>query len=444
MITREREQRPARLRVVGRTPRAELPAGESEHFRDRELIRKNLERRHRRGLAWAAVFQLSTLVGIVALCALLFNILNESFGLVAMQYRVDPASVLPAGATIDKLSRAQLVAILEANVSGGLLRRWDYEKPLAARSEKDLVELVLEEVLNQEVARSWNLALSLTQRAEIERTAAADFPGAKLHFRSWISPRFLARPQSGDPELAGIRPALLGSLWMIAITIIVAFPLGVGAAIYLEEYARDNPVSRIIQVNIYNLAGVPSIIYGMLGLAVFVRFLEPLTSGALLGVSHGTTANGRTVISAGLTLALLILPLIIINAQEAIRAVPNSLRQSSYGLGATKWQTIWHHVLPASFDRILTGAILAVSRAIGETAPLVVVGASTFVTLDPTSLFSKFTVLPIQIYQWTARPQAVFRNVAAAAIVALLVLLLSMNAAAVLLRNRYSGLRREM
>ena len=154
-----------------------------------------------------------------------------------------------------------------------------------------------------------------------------------------------------------------------------------------------------------------------------------------------TTANGRTILSAGLTLGLLILPLIIINAQEAIRAVPNSLRQASYGLGATKWQTIWHHVLPNALPGILTGTILAISRAIGETAPLVVVGASTFITVDPTGPFSKFTTLPIQIYQWTARPQDEFRNIAAAAIIVLLVLLLALNATAVLLRNRFSRRR---
>jgi phosphate transport system permease protein len=236
---------------------------------------------------------------------------------------------------------------------------------------------------------------------------------------------------------------MLGSLWMMLISILVAFPLGVGTAIYLEEYARDNFLNRILQINIYNLAGVPSIIYGILGLAVFVRALEPLTSGALFEAASGTTANGRTILSAGLTLALLVLPLIIINAQEAIRAVPQSLRHSSYGIGATKWQTVWHFVLPRSMDRILTGTILALSRAIGETAPLVVVGASTFVSLDPTSVFSKFTALPIQIYQWTARPQAEFRNVAAAAIIVLLVLLLSMNTAAILMRNRIRKKRRE-
>jgi phosphate transport system permease protein len=258
-----------------------------------------------------------------------------------------------------------------------------------------------------------------------------------------VSWRFLLRPQASVPEKAGVRTAVLGSLWMILIVVAVAFPLGVGAAIYLEEYARENAFTRILQVNIYNLAGVPSIIYGILGLAVFVRLLEGLTSGSSFGVGDPTTANGRTILSAGLTLALLVLPLIIINSQEAIRAVPQSLRYSSYAVGATKWQTIWHHVLPGSFDRILTGTILAVSRAIGETAPLVVVGASTFVALDPSSIFSKFTTLPIQIYQWTARPQAEFRNVAAAAIIVLLVLLLAMNTAAILLRDRISRKRRE-
>jgi phosphate transport system permease protein len=197
-------------------------------------------------------------------------------------------------------------------------------------------------------------------------------------------------------------------------------------------------LNRIIQTNINNLAGVPSIIYGILGLTIFVRAMEPLTSGSIFGAADPTTANGRTILSAGLTLALLILPLIIINAQEAIRAVPNSLRLASFGLGGTKWQTVWNHVLPNAIPGILTGTILAMSRAIGETAPLVVIGASTFVTFDPEGPFSKFTTLPIQIYQWTSRPQAEFRNIAAAAIIVLLLMLLALNAAAILLRNKYS------
>jgi phosphate transport system permease protein len=175
-----------------------------------------------------------------------------------------------------------------------------------------------------------------------------------------------------------------------------------------------------------------------LGLAIFVRTLEPLTSGKIFGLVDPTTANGRTVLSGGLTLGLLVLPIIIINAQEAIRAVPRSLRNASFGVGATKWQTVWSHVLPTAIPGILTGTILAVSRAIGETAPLVVVGASTAISFDPNSPFSKFTTLPMQIYQWTSRPQDEFRSLAAAAILVLLVLLLSLNASAVLLRNRFS------
>ncbi|MEK6221153.1 MAG: ABC transporter permease subunit, partial [Chloroflexota bacterium] len=182
----------------------------------------------------------------------------------------------------------------------------------------------------------------------------------------------------------------------------------------------------------------PSIIYGMLGLSIFVRGMETITSGAFFGYADAATANGRTLLSAGLTLGLLILPLIIINSQEAIKAVPSTIKQASVGLGATTWQTIWHHVLPSALPGILTGAILSISRAIGETAPLVVVGASTFIKIDPDSIFSKFTTLPIQIYQWTARPQEEFRSIAAAAIIVLLIMLLSMNAVAVILRNRAS------
>jgi len=408
-----------------------------------EPFQPHLQRRQKAGSLWKAVFLLATLVGIVSLAALLLSILNDSFGLVALQFEVDPVSLARDGRPLEKLEPGELSEILEANLSRGLLRRLESERPLAARGREELYVLVLEGVARLQVVESWSLAQSLLQRREIRKWRDENHPGAVLLFRSWVSLRFLARPQASVPEKAGVRTAVLGSLWMILIVLVVAFPLGVGAAIYLEEYARENAFTRILQVNIYNLAGVPSIIYGILGLAVFVRLLERLTSGALFGIGDAATANGRTILSAGLTLSLLVLPLIIINSQEAIRAVPRSLRDSSYALGGTKWQTIWHHVLPGSFDRILTGTILAVSRAIGETAPLVVVGASTFITLSPSSLFSKFTCLPIQIYQWTSRPQAEFRNVAAAAIIVLLVLLLAMNTAAILLRDRVSRERRE-
>ena len=337
---------------------------------------------------------------------------------------------------LQDLPKGTLVGILQANVSKGLFRRYESEMPFVERTHEDVHALVLERVVEPKIEQTWSLFDSVFRRSEVLAEAAAKYPDADVEFVSWINPKFLITPQSPEPERAGVRTAILGSLFTILITVCVAFPLGVGAAIYLEEYAADNWLNGLIRTNINNLAGVPSIIYGMLGLAIFVRALEPLTSGTLLGLTDPTTANGRTIISAGLTLALLILPLIIINGQEAIRAVPNSQRQASFGLGATKWQTIWHHVLPGSLPGILTGTILAVSRAIGETAPLVVVGASTFITVDPNSPFSKFTTLPIQIYQWTSRPQDEFRNIAAAAILVLLTLLLALNAAAVLLRNR--------
>ena len=278
---------------------------------------------------------------------------------------------------------------------------------------------------------------SMFDRGAIQ-SAALQIPNARLDFRSWVTPAFLSSPQSSKPEFAGVRTAILGSLWVVFIAFIFSVPLGVGAAVYLEEYASQSRIGRIVETNINNLAGVPSIIYGMLGLAVFVRVMGALTSGSVFGVVDPTTANGRTVASAGLTLGLLILPLIIINAREAIRAVPHAFREAGYGLGATKWQTIRAHVLPNAVPGILTGVILAVSRALGETAPLIVVGAATFIVVDPNGPFSKFTTLPIQIYQWTARPQQEFQHLAAAAIMVLLVLLLAMNAAAIVLRNKYA------
>lgn len=412
-----------------------------------DAMRTYVAGRRRRGLLWQNLFVLATLVGIFALLALLYNIINGAFGYVAVQNKLEPAAIVAAyaaqhGETIAdqplaQLPKEALMAILQANVSKGLFRRLENDQPFAERSQENVYNLVLERVVEPQVVRSWSLRDSLLSRSAIE-AEAAQIPHGELIFRSWLTADFLTNPQSPLPQQSGVRTAILGSLWVILITILFSLPIGVGAAIYLEEYADNNRLNRLIETNINNLAGVPSIIYGLLGLAVFVRILEPLTSGSLFGVADPTTANGRTVLSAGLTLGLLILPLIIINAREAIRAVPASLRQASFGLGATKWQTIWHHVLPNAIPGILTGTILAISRALGETAPLVVIGASTFIVVDPDGPFAKFTTLPIQIYQWTSRPQDEFRNIAAAAILVLLVLLLTLNATAVLLRNRYT------
>ena len=415
---------------------------QEEHISHRhEEVIRNIERRRRHGKVWHVLFYVATTVSILALVVLLLNIFNSVFGFVLIENEVAPEELVASG-NLEELPAEELIALLEEYLSSGLIRRFNFEEPLEERSVADLSVLVQDRIVNPTIIEAWSLRDSLFNQEAIQ-TVHAENPGTTLQFRSWLNPRFLLSPQNPRPQFAGIRTAFLGSLWMILIVIAVSFPVGVAAAIYLEEYADGTKwYNHIIEVNIYNLAGIPSIIYGLLGLAVFVRALEPLTSGAIFGAVDPTTANGRTILSAGLTLSLLILPIIIINSREAIKAVPNSLRDSSYALGATKWQTVWHHVLPASFDRILTGTILAVSRAIGETAPLVVVGASTFITVDPASFFSKFTTLPIQIYQWSARPQSEFRNIAAAAIIVLLVLMLTMNAVAIIMRNRISKQRR--
>ena len=398
----------------------------------------NLAARNRKGVIWHVLLQASTVIGILALIALVLNIINGAFGYVAYEARVDPDSLAVDSIPPTDQSKEQLVALLQSTLSRGAYNKLENEKPFADRSREEVFQLVVERIIRPEVVQVWNLWPSLTQADEIRATLAAEHPDAELDFVSWLNPDFVTRPQTSEPFTAGVRTAIFGSLWTILFTILLAFPIGVGAAIYLEEYASDTWLNRLIQTNINNLAGVPSIVYGILGLAIFVRTLEPLTSGEVFGLVNPTTANGRTVLSAGLTLGLLVLPIIIINAQEAIRAVPRSLRNASFGVGATKWQTVWSHVLPNAMPGILTGTILAISRAIGETAPLVVVGASTAISFDPNSPFSKFTTLPIQIYQWTSRPQDEFQSLAAATILVLLVLLLSLNASAVLLRNRFS------
>jgi len=235
-----------------------------------------------------------------------------------------------------------------------------------------------------------------------------------------LSWQFLTSYPSRRAATAGILPALAGSIYVIALTALLAIPFGVAAAIHLEEYARRGRFSRLIEINISNLAGVPSIIYGLLGLGLFVR---------MLGL-------GRSVLAGACILALLVLPVVILATRESLRAVPKSLREASYALGATKWQTIWHQVLPAAAPGILTGLILALSRAIGETAPLITIGALTYVPFVPKDVWSPFTVLPIQVFNWVSRPQAAFAENAAAGIVVLLALLLVMNATAIVLRDR--------
>jgi phosphate transport system permease protein len=238
---------------------------------------------------------------------------------------------------------------------------------------------------------------------------------------SRVSWTFLTTFPSRNAEEAGVFHALMGSIWVIGLTAALALPIGVAAAIYLEEYGTRSKVARFIELNIANLAAVPSIIYGLLGLGLFVR---------LMGM-------GQSVMAGAATLALLALPVVILSTREALRTVPGSIREGSYALGATKWQTIWNQVLPMALPGVLTGLILALSRAIGETAPLITIGALTYIPFAPDSVWSKFTVLPIQIFNWVSRPQAEFHTNAAAAILVLLALLLSMNAVAIIVRDRY-------
>ncbi len=233
--------------------------------------------------------------------------------------------------------------------------------------------------------------------------------------------QFLVSFPSRRPELAGIFPAWVGTLYVMVLTAAIALPLGVGAAIYLEEFASRNWFARLVELNISNLAGVPAIVYGLLGLQVFVRWCK----------------MGESVLAGACTLALMSLPVIIVASREALRAVPNSIREAALAIGATKWQTVRDHVLPLALPGIMTGTILALSRAIGEAAPLVTIGALVFVAFLPKTPLDTFTVLPIQAYNWVSRPQPEFHRNAAAALIVLLVLLLLLNSVAIYLRNRY-------
>ena len=236
-----------------------------------------------------------------------------------------------------------------------------------------------------------------------------------------LSGEFVSNLDSRLPSRAGIKPALVGTLWLMGLVALMSFPVGIGAAVYLEEFAPRNRFTTFIEVNVANLAGVPSIVYGLLGLAVFVRFIN----------------LGRSVLAGALILVLLILPVIIVSAREALRAVPDSIRQGSLAVGATKWQTVWGQTLPAAIPGIMTGMILGWSRAIGETAPLITLGALTYVNFVPTHPLDRFTAIPIQAFNWVSRPQAEFQQTAAAGMVLLLTVLLAMNAVAIYLRNRY-------
>ncbi len=438
-------------------------------------FKEKLQARHQRGRVGQAFFFLSNIIALALLVILFAHIINQAFGLVVIENRVAPSDV--ADRPLNELSGSELIAILVdrqpgrvsvvirdrlsqvpnaefttqplSEVLGGATYPPEWAEltigdlDLAQRSQilvdnlstADIADVVTEQVIQPTIVETWGLLPSIFERDMIEAQVAENYPDDTLEFKAWPTWDFITSSVSSSATTAGLRTALLGSFWIVSITTVTSLILGVGAATYLEEYASNNWINRTIEINIRNLAAIPSVIYGMLGLAVFVRALGYFTSGQFIGI---TDTNGRTALSAGLTLALLILPIIIVSAQEAIRSVPPSIREASYGLGATKLQTVSRQVLPTALPGIMTGVILSVSRAVGETAPLLIVGASTFIGIDPSGPFSKFTVVPIQIYQWTSRPAEEFKNVAAAAIIVLLVVMLLLNASAIILRNRFS------
>ena len=450
-------------------------------FPTKEEYDKLLDRKTRRGFIVSSLFLLALLLAVLALVTLVFTIVNDSFGLVAIVNQQQPEDIVaslghdPATTSLADLSYDELVGLLQTGVSNNVGRRLEreqrfYEDHLVFESEETwaeictsdepptgcdapprdhagLLQLVEERIVQPDIIETAELVPSLLDpeafEARVEQTFIDNpqkypdytFEQVEFQWRAWLNKTFIVTPASGTPETAGIRTAILGTLWIVVITVLFAVPVGVGAAVYLEEFAKPSRFNDFIQTNINNLAGVPSIIYGILGLAVIVRLFEPFTSGRIFGTDN---VNGRTVISAGITMGLLTLPVVIISTQEALRAVPNSLRQAGMGLGATKWQTVRSQILPVSIPGIMTGTILAVARAIGETAPLILVGAASFITSDPTGPFSKYTALPIQIFQWTSLPQVEWRHLAAAASLFLLLMLLILNAGAVILRNRYS------
>jgi phosphate transport system permease protein len=450
-----------------------------ESFPTEDEYQKLLDGKARRGFLAQAGLLFALVLAVLALAALLYTIINDSFGLVAQVNQTEPEDIVASAGYdtavvgLGDLSKDELVTVLQGGISNNVGRRlerdqrfyddhlvfesqdtWDQVCAEAdapdgctkgARDQANVLLLVEERIVEPDIIATNGLVPSILDpnafKDEVEAAFSTErfgdytFDQVRFRWRAWLNWHFLTSDANASPEITGIKTAILGTLWLVFICIVFAVPTGVGAAIYLEEFARPNRINDLIQTNINNLAGVPSIIYGMLGLAVFVRLLEPITSGRIFGID-GT--NGRTILAAGLTLGLLTLPVVIISSQEALRAVPSSLRQGGMAVGATKWQTVRSQVIPVAIPGIMTGTILAIARAVGETAPLILVGAASFITVSPSGPFSQFTALPIQIFQWTALPQEEWRNLAAAASLALLVLLLVLNAGAVILRNRYA------
>ena len=440
----------------------------------------NLRVRKRLQALWYGIQLLSVALVVGTLLILLLTLVNQTFGSIAVEYQRDPET-LTDGQEITSLANEDLAWLVHEYAPGGLrvvirdnlssvennvFTQTSLSEALRGNtlpahvmnltineatpedwvsivslnlSSNQLQSLVWEKVVGRTIVESWVLWDAVFNFNTIQQQVAQEYPNAQLtRYHSWINSTFLNNPMSSEPIEAGIFTAIQGSLWVILLTAIFSLGLGIPAGIYLEELAPRNTgvigtINLVLEMNIRILAGVPSIIYGLLGLSIFVRLLSFLTSGQVFGVS---AENGRTILSASLTLALLILPIIIVNTREAIRTVPDRYRLASKALGASKVQTTRSVVIPSAIPGIMTGTILGISRAFGETAPLVVVGASTFILTSPEGPFSKFTVLPIQIFNWTSRPQHEFTHLAGAGGLVLIALIVTINLAAIVVRNR--------
>ncbi len=384
-----------------------------------------------RGGLFHAVVAVPTFLALALLAALLFELLTDTVSWQVVEPRGSGESFsffegFSLTGSWEKVVRLELTA--QGNDQAeidSVVRDPDERRKFAARNRVELMLWADGKPLRWVVTGSRDglvedhgLLSGWQRRGEL---LAGLQPGQHLYLNPWLDIAFFAKSASRTPLMAGLAPALLGSIWVIGLVIIIAVPVGVGAAVYLEEYAADNVFTRVLEVNLRNLAGVPSIVYGILGLTVFVR---------LMGL-------GPVVLAAALTLSLLVVPVVVIASREGIRSVPGSMRQAAYGLGATKSQVVFHVVLPAALSSVVTGVILAVARALGETAPLLVIGAAVFVPGLPNGPLAQYTALPIQIYTWVGENEREFAHVASAGIVVLLGVLGALYGAAFWLRRKY-------
>jgi len=402
---------------------------------DKSLLKEGEKAQLRARQRWGAAFKALTFVPVI-LASILILILFGTIILDSFTWEVVSSNNSGQTYARSEASGFEDVVRLELAAQGesveGINTLLNDPAELRKFKARNRVELVYVPKLMGE-ASGWRWAVTnsrddieeniglLEARGELEGLASSLQEGQLLYMNPWFDFSFFGRNNSGRAWLAGLRTALAGSLWVIGLVILISVPIGVGTALYLEEYAPKNRFADFLEVNLRNLAGVPSIVYGILGLYAFVRLMR----------------FGPTILAAALTLSLLILPVIVIASREAIRGVPSSLRQASYGLGATKWQTISRVVLPNSIAGIVTGVILAVARAIGETAPLLLVGGAGFITQMPNGPLSSYSVMPTQVYSWIGAPKTAFDNTAAAGIIALLIVLILLYTVAFFIRRYF-------